>query len=715
MHRFALLLLPLALACAHAPTPAPTEAPVPPESVEANPLLAEWSGPYGGTPAFEAMDLRWLEPALEQAMAEHIAELQAIAEDPSPPSFDNTILAIEGSGRTMQRVMPSYYVWSGSLSTPEFRDIQLGLAPRLSAYRTTISQNQALFARVRAVLDSPELASRAPEDQRLVELIHDGFTRQGVELSGPEKERYAAIQERLAELYTRFGNNVLADEESTVLYLDEDQLAGLPHGFVAAAAELAEARGQDGHFAITNTRSSVDPFLTFSDERALREQVWRSFTSRGDNGDEHDNNAIIAEILQLRHERARLQGYDSYAHWRLEDRMAGTPDQALALMQALWPSAVARVEQEVADMQAVADAEGAGITIEPWDYRYYAEKVRQQRYELDSEQLRQYLQLDRMVDAMFMVAGELFGYGFEPVPEGSVAVFHPDVRVWEVSRADNGELVGLFYLDPYAREGKQSGAWASGYRGHTSFDGQQLPLISNNCNFIPAADGQPTLLSWDDAITLFHEFGHALHGLASRARYPTTNGGVRDYTETQAQLLERWLLSDRVIQGFMLHHETGEPMPAELVDRLVRAGTFNQGFDTTEYVASALVDMLYHTVDPTGLDPRAFEREQLAALGMPPQLVMRHRSPHFSHAFEGEGYAAGYYSYLWADVLTADAAEAFAEAPGGFYDAEVAARMVEHLFAPRNAVDPAEAYRAFRGRDATVDALLRHKGFPLEP
>jgi peptidyl-dipeptidase Dcp len=713
MHRYAhLLVLPLALACAHAPAADPALSQDP---VEDNPLLALWDGPYGGTPSFDAMELVWLEPALELAMAEHLAELQAIADDPAPPSFDNTILAMERSGRTMDRVMPYYRVWSGNLSSPAFRDIQQRLSPELAAYRTAISQNQALFERVQAVHDSAELASRGPEEQRLVTLIHERFTRQGVELSGPAKERYAAIQERLAELYTSFGNNVLADEEGRVLYLDAGQLSGLPQAFVEATAAQAAGRDHDGQHAITNTRSSVDPFLTFSDERALREQVWHSYISRGDNGDEHDNNALITEILQLRHERATLQGYESFAHWRLEDRMAQTPDQALALMQAIWPAATARVELEVADMQAVADAEGADITIEPWDYRYYAEKVRQQRYDLDSQELRQYLQLDLLVRAMFMVAGELFGYSFEPVPEGSVALFHADVQVWVVTRAGSGEEVGLFYLDPFAREGKQSGAWASGYRGPASFDGPRTPLISNNSNFIPAPAGQHTLLSWDDAITLFHEFGHALHGLTSDASYPTTNGGVRDYTETQAQLLERWLLSDRVIQGYMLHHETGEPMPAELVERLERAATFNQGFETTEYVASALMDMLYHTVDPTDIDPRAFEREQLDALGMPTQLVMRHRPPHFGHAFEGEGYAAGYYSYLWADVLTADAAEAFAEAPGGFYDAEVAARMVQHLFAPRNAVDPAEAYHAFRGRDATVDALLRHKGFPLEP
>jgi peptidyl-dipeptidase Dcp len=372
---------------------------------------------------------------------------------------------------------------------------------------------------------------------------------------------------------------------------------------------------------------------------------------------------------------------------------------------------VARVEQEVADMQAVADAEGAEITIEPWDYRYYADKVRKQKYALDSTEVEQYLQLDKLREAMFMVAGRLFDFRFTPVRQGSVPVFHPDVKVWEVTRAATGEHVGLWYLDPFARPGKRSGAWANSYRGHTTFDGTKTVLSSNNSNFIKGAPGKPVLISWDDARTYFHEFGHALHALSSNVEYRTLNGGVRDYTEFQSQLLERWLFTDEVIDGYLVHHQTGEPMPAELVAKIKKAATFNQGFATTEYLASALMDLEFHTVDPKGLDPDRFERETLAGLGMPPQVVMRHRSPHFGHVFSGEGYAAGYYGYLWADVLTSDAAEAFADAKGGFYDEQWAGKLVEHLFAPRNAVDPAEAYRAFRGRDATIDALMRDRGF----
>ncbi len=363
-------------------------------------------------------------------------------------------------------------------------------------------------------------------------------------------------------------------------------------------------------------------------------------------------------------------------------------------------------------MQAIADREGAGITIAPWDYRYYAEKVRKAKYDLDSDEVKQYLQLDKLREAMFFVAGELFHFTFTPVAPGTVPVFQPDVRVWEVRDERSGKLVGLWYLDPYARPGKRSGAWATSYRGHETFDGPRTVLASNNSNFIQGAPGEPVLISWDDARTLFHEFGHALHALSSSVAYPTLNGGVRDYTEFQSQLLERWLLTDPVIERYLVHVKTGRPIPADLVAKIKKAAKFNQGFETTEYLASALVDLRYHMVDPRGIDPDAFERTVLAELGMPDQVVMRHRSPHFGHIFSSEGYSAGYYGYMWADVLTSDAAEAFAEAPGGFYDAELASKLVEHLFAVRNAVDPAEAYRAFRGRDARIEALMRDRGFP---
>lgn len=681
--------------------------------VEANVLLADWTGPYGGVPAFDRMDLAALKPALEAGMAMNLREIDAIAGNPESPTFENTLVALERAGRDIDRVFTYWGIWSSNRSTPEFREIQREMAPKLSEFRSTITQNQALFARIKAVYESDEKASLRPDQQRLVQLTYERFARNGAMLEEEAKERYAAINKRLAELHTQFANNVLADEEGYVLYLTRHQLSGLPASFVQAAAAAAAERGREGEYAITNTRSSMDPFLTFSDERDLREKVWRTYYSRGDNDDEHDNNAIIAEILQLRHERVQLLGYGNYAEWRLENRMAKTPARANALMMAVWPAALARVEEEVADMQAIADAEGAGITIEPWDYRYYAERVRKAKYDLDSDEVKQYLQLDRLRQAMFFVAGELFDFHFTPVPEGSVPVFHEDVKVWEVTDKTGGKHVGLWYLDPYARPGKRSGAWASTYRSHETLDGKQTVLGSNNSNFIKGAPGEPVLISWDDAQTLFHEFGHALHFLSSTVEYPSLNSGVRDYTEFQSQLLERWLLTDQVIDTYLVHHETGEPIPGQLVAKIKNAATFNQGFATTEYLASALVDMKYHTTDPAGIDCDAFERAALTELNMPSEIVMRHRSPHFGHVFSGEGYAAGYYGYIWADVLTADAAEAFAEAPGGFYDKDLAKKLVENLFSVRNAIDPADAYRAFRGRDARIDALMRDRGFPI--
>ncbi len=684
-----------------------------------NPLLAEWSGPYGGVPAFDQMELADLEAAAKEGMRLHLEELAAIAEDPAAPDFANTILAMERSGEALERFWAYYGIWSSNLSTPEFREIQARLAPLFSEYQSTIIQNEALFARVKAVHEGDEVKAMGPAEQRLVKLRYDRFARQGATLTGDAKLRYAEIQRELAELHTRFGNNVLADEEGYVHYLKEEQLAGLPESFKATAASEAASRGHEGEYAVTNTRSSVDPFLTYADDRELREKVWRTYYNRGDNGDEHDNNRIIARILELRDERVGLLGYDNYAQWRLEDRMAKTPERAMELMMTVWPAATARVREEVRDMQKLAD-KGVGrakgtkrFTIAAWDYRYYADKVRLAKYDLDSDEVKQYLQLDNLREAMFMVAGELFGFDFTPVPaDAAVPVFHPDVKVWEVKDRSSGELVGLWYLDPFARPGKRSGAWATSYRGHTTIDGETPVLASNNSNFMKGAPGEAVLVSWDDAQTFFHEFGHALHALSSNVDYPTLNGGVRDYTEFQSQLLERWLFTDKVIAKYLVHHKTGEPMPAALVAKIEKAATFNQGFGTTEYLASAIMDLKLHTADPKGLDPDAFERETLKELGAPEELVMRHRTPHFGHIFSGEGYSAGYYGYMWADVLTADAAEAFAESSGGFYDATLAKALVEHLFAPRNSVDPADAFRAFRGRDPEVAALLRDRGFP---
>ena len=680
-----------------------------------NALLKPFSGPYQGVPHFDKMDLALLEPAVDIAMADNLKEIEAIANNPAKPTFENTIVALEKSGAALDRIFTYYGIWSANLSSPEFRDIQSRVVPKYSAYSSKITQNTKLFKRIQAVYEGEEFQKLTPEEQRITKMRYDGFARNGATLTGDDAKRYAEINLELSKLHTKFANNVLADEENYVVYLTEEQLSGLPESFITSAAAAAKARGKEGMYAITNSRSSMDPFLTYSTEREIREKVWNNYYNRGNNGDEADNKAIISEILKLRHERVNLLGYDNYAAWRLEDRMAKKPDNAMALMKKVWPAAIARVEQEVADMQAIADKEGADITIKPWDYRFYAEKVRQAKYQLDSNEVKAYLQLDKLREAMFYVAGRLFNFEFTPVAKGTVPVFHPDVKVWEVTDKTTGENVGLWYLDPFARKGKRSGAWAVSYRSHTTFDGKQNVLSSNNSNFVKAPEGEATLISWSDAETYFHEFGHALHALSSKVKYPSSNSGVRDYTEFQSQLLERWLATDEVINRYLVHYKTGEPMPKELIAKIKKSATFNQGFATTEYLASAIMDMLFHTTDPDKIgDPVAFEKSQLNALGMPEEIVMRHRTTHFGHVFSGEGYSAGYYGYLWAEVLTSDAAEAFAEAPGGFYDEDVAERLVDYLFSVRNAMDPAEAYRKFRGRDAKVDALMRDRGFPVE-
>ncbi|HKQ97754.1 MAG TPA: M3 family metallopeptidase [Candidatus Polarisedimenticolia bacterium] len=707
----ALMALPGGAAGA-AGTPAGTSA-VEGAPVKDNLLLADWKGPYGGVPAFDRMSLPDLKAALEAGMKKNLEEYAVIAADSAPPTFANTIEAMERAGRDLDRAQTYYSLWAANLSSPDFRKIQEEMAPRLAEFRSQVTQNTALFARIKAVWEARATAGLRPDQKRLVELIYDGFARDGATLTGAARDRHAAINARLAELYTKFADNVLADEEGYVTWLTKDQVGGLPESVVKSAAAAAAERGRKDAYAITNTRSSVEPFLTYATDRALREKVWRTYYARGDNGDAHDNNAVIAEILALRNERAKLLGYPNYAAWQLENKMAKTPDRAFALMNAVWPAALARVREEVADMQAVADKEKAGITIAGWDYRFYAEKVRRAKYDLDSDEVKQYLQLEKLREGLFYVAGELFGFDFKPIPDGRVPVFHPDVKVWEVTDRASGKLIGLWYLDPFARAGKRSGAWATTYRDHETFDGLRTTLGSNNSNFVKGAPGEPVLISWSDTRTLFHEFGHALHYFSSNVAYPTLNGGVRDYTEFQSQLLERWVLTDPVINRYLVNVRTGKPMPKELVAKIRKASTFNRGFDTTEYLASALMDMKYHTVDPTGIDPRAFEKAMLAELKMPSEIVMRHRSTQFTHAFSGEGYAAGYYGYLWADVLTADATEAFEEAPGGFYDKPLAKKLVANLFAVRNAVDPAEAYRAFRGRDARIDALMRDRGFPV--
>jgi len=676
-----------------------------------NPLLAKWEGPYGGVPPFDRVQVADFKPALEAAMTENLAEIDRIAKDPAAPTFENTIAAMERAGRTLDRVQTIYGVFGSTMNGPEFQVVQREMAPRLAAFSDQVTQNTALFNRIEAVYNSPKKSKLTPEQQRLVWLDYTGFVRAGAKLGTAEKARLSEINQRLAGLYTKFSQNVLAEEDGQFVALTSEQdLAGLPQSVRDGAAAAAVTKKQLGTWVISNTRSSVEPFLTYSDNRELREKVWRMFVNRGDNGDEHDNNAIITDILQLRAERAKLLGYPTHAHWRLENAMAKTPEHAMELMMQVWKPAVARVHEEVRDMQALADKEGAKIKIEPWDYRYYEEKVRKARYDLDNTEVKQYLQLEKLREGIFWVAGELFNFKFTPVT--NVPVVHPDVRVWAVTDKTSGRHIGLWYFDPYARAGKRSGAWMNAYRSQERIDGEITTIVSNNANFVKGKPGEPLLISWDDAQTMFHEFGHALHGLNSSVTYPSLSGTAvaRDYVEFPSQLLEHWLSTPEVLQRFAVHYQTGKPIPQSLVDRIKRAKTFNEGFITVEYLSAAIVDMKMHLAGAQKIDPDAFEKQTLAELGMPDEIVMRHRTPQFLHVFASDGYSAGYYSYLWSDVLTADAYGAFVEA-GGPYDHKVAERLRKYIFSVGNTIDPAEAYRNFRGRDPRVEALMKKRGF----
>lgn len=683
----------------------------------ANPLLAEWEGPFGGVPPFDRVQIAQFKPALEAGMAENLADVDRIAKDPAAPTFANTIAALERSGRTLDRVQTIYGVFGSTMNGPEFQVVQREMAPRLAAFADQIIQNEALFKRIETVYNSPAKARLTPEQQRLTWFYYTNFVRAGARLGSDAKARLSEINQKLAGLFTRFSQNILAEETDQFIVLkSEADLAGLPQSVRDAAAAAATTKKQPGAWVIMNTRSSIDPFLTYSDRRELREKAWRMFVNRGDNGDEHDNNAIITEILQLRAERAKLLGYPTHAHWRLENAMAKTPEHAMQLMEQVWKPAVARVHEEVADMQALADKMpdkgGAKIKIEPWDYRYYAEKVRKARYDLDQNEVKQYLQLEKLREGIFWVAGELFNFNFTPAM--NVPVVHPDIRVWEVTDKTTKRHIGLWYFDPYARAGKRSGAWMNAYRSQERVNGEITTIVSNNANFGKGKPGEPLLISWDDALTMFHEFGHALHGLNSSVTYPSLSGTAvpRDYVEFPSQLLEHWLSTPAVLQHFAVHYQTGKAIPQVLVDRIKRAATFNEGFITVEYLAAALVDMKLHLAGDKKIDPDEFEKATLAELGMPREIVMRHRTPQFMHVFGSEGYSAGYYSYLWSDVLTADAYGAFVEA-GGPYDPKVAQRLRKYIFSVGNTVDPAEAYRSFRGRDPRVEALMKKRGFPL--
>lgn len=674
-----------------------------------NPLLAKWTGPYGGVPQFDKVRISDFKPALKAAMAENLNEIDAIANNPANATFQNTIEGLERAGTTFNRVNSIYEIWSSNMNTGDFQAVQTEMDPKIAAFSDKITQNEKLFKRIEAVYDSPDKANLTPEQQRLTWVYHDSFVRNGAKLDPAAKAQLAELNQKLAALYTNFSQNLLADESDYILYLQEQDLAGLPQSVRDSAAAAAEENGHKGQWAILNTRSSAEPFLTYSERRDLREKVWRTFYNRGDNGKAHDNNKIITEVLHLRAQRAKLLGYPTHAHWRLANKMAKTPENAMKLMMQVWPSAIGRVHQEVADMQTIADKEGAGIKIEPWDYRYYSEKVRKEKYNLDLNEVKPYLQLDKMRESVFWVANQLYGFQFTEVHKIPTAT--PDIRVWEVKDA-NGKHVGLWYFDPYARPGKNSGAWMSEYRAQQGL-ANVTPIVSNNTNFVKGRPGEPTLISWDDANSLFHEFGHALHGLNSKVKYPSLAGTsvATDYVEFPSSLNENWLDTPEVLSKFAVHYKTNQPIPKDLVDKIQKTKYFNQGFDVTEYLAAALIDMKLHLAGSAKIDPDAFERDALKDLGMPKEIVMRHRTPQFHHVFSSDDYSAGYYSYLWSEVLDHDAFEAFMEA-GGPFDKATAKRLHDLVMSVGNSIDPAEGYRKFRGRDPKIDAYLRSKGFP---
>jgi peptidyl-dipeptidase Dcp len=669
-------------------------------------LLQEWTGPYEGVPPWDKVKVTQFPAAFEAAMQASKAEFEAMLAKPEAITFDNTITASELSGEKIGRLFSIWGVHSSNLSNPEVRKIQAEWEPKVSAFFSELSLDARYFQRVKYLYDQRANLGLDAKQMRLLERTYDGLVRNGAMLDAGKKAQVISIETDLAKKFSAFSEKVLADEETFILITDAADLAGLPESYVAAIQAAAKAKGQTG-WAVVNTRSAVQPFLENSTRRDLREKVWRAFTMRGDNQNANDTNATIAEILKLRQERAEILGFPTHAHYRMADTMAKDPNKAMDLMMKVWPAAAARVKEEVADMQAIANADK--ITIAPWDYRFYAEKVRKAKYDLDQEAVKPYFQLDNMVAAMFDAAGKLYGMSFSE-NTGTVPVFEPKVRTFEVKR--DGKVVGLFYLDNFARAGKRSGAWMTTYRSQHKLGGKNdIVLASNNNNFVPGADGVPTLISIDDASTLFHEFGHAIHYLNYDITWPGLGGTPRDFVEYPSQVNENWLLTPYVLNTYAKHYKTGEPIPAALVEKIRASDTFNQGFSTVEYLSSAILDMKLHNRSEPVTDPRAFERDTLAEIGMPKEMAMRHRLPQFNHLFADDGYSAGYYSYLWSETMDADTWAAFTE-KGDVWDKETAERFRSMLLATGNETDRIEAYRAFRGRDPDVKYIMKKRGFP---
>lgn len=681
-----------------------------------NPLLQPWDTPFG-LPPFDQIRAEHFVPAFEAACAAHRADIDAIAAQSEPPSFDNTIAALDRSGRLYWRIEGVFHNLAASETSPALQQVEREMAPKLAAHTSAIYMHRGLFERIDALHAQREQLGLSAEQRRLLERFHFDFVRAGARLSGAAQQRYAQVMERLAELTTRFGQNVLADESSYRLVLrSEDELAGLPDFVRASAKQAAIDRGLPDAHVITLSRSLIVPFLTYSDRRDLREQAWRAWTSRGEHDGEHDNRPVAREILALRNEQARAHGYACYADYALADTMAGTRAAVNQLLEQVWARAKPRAEEEREALRSLVLSRGETLQIEAWDWRYYAEKVRALRYDLDEAAIKAYFPLERVVDAIFDCAKRLFGLEFVHRPD--LHAYHPDVKVYEV-RGRDGAHVGVFLHDNFARPTKRSGAWMSNYRQQSRNapgGGTVSPIVVNNNNFAKGSPGQPTLLSFDDARTMFHEFGHGLHGLLSSVTYERLSGTnvLRDFVELPSQLFEHWLTEPSVLKAHARHHQTGEAIPDELVQRLHAARKFNQGYETVRYTASAMVDMAVHSLaSAEGPDIVAAERAEVERIGLPSGVGMNHRLPHFQHLFSSSSYAAGYYVYLWAEVLDADGFDAFAEA-GDPFDPVVAQRLQQFIYGAGDSLEPRAAYRAFRGREATVEPMLRKKGLVPE-
>jgi peptidyl-dipeptidase Dcp len=672
-----------------------------------NPLLAEWAGALE-LPPFEAIRPGHFRPAFDRALADHRAEIDIIAENPTPADFENTIAALERSGRALERVASVFFVLAGADTSDEIEAIERDISPLLARHNNALYLNRALYSRIADLYDRRDTLALNAEQARVLERYHTRFVRSGAALEKKAQDRLAAINERLASVGTQFGQNVLSDEKSFVMVLEESDLAGLPDFARAAAQAAAEERGHSGKYVITLARSSVETFLQFSARRDLREKAFQAWIARGENGGATDNRGLIAEMVALRAERARLLGFANFADYRLDDQMAKTPQAVRELLDEVWDRALTKAAAERDALQAMIAEEGGNFALAPHDWRYYTEKLRKARYDLDETEIKPHFQLENMIEAAFETARRLFGLSFDRV---DAALYHPDARAWNVTDAQ-GRHLALFIGDYFARPSKHSGAWMTSLRDQEKITGNVRPIVLNVCNFSKPASGEAALLSFDDARTLFHEFGHALHGMLSDVTYPLIAGTAvpSDFVELPSQLYEHWLEVPEILQKYALHAGTGEPLPKALLDRLLATRTFNQGFATIEYTACALVDLDLHSLpNAAALDVAAFERKDLERIAMPPEIVMRHRLPHFQHLFSGGGYAAGYYSYMWSEVLDADAFAAFEET-GDAFDPATAKRLRDYVYSAGNRRDPADAYKAFRGRLPSIDALLKKRG-----